>query len=156
MLKIITKREDNMRVIFFFFFTSICTANWAQSLEQKLSNFPISTQNWLEQSCPKYLGPSLWKNCMEREMQALSKGIPDVNTLSSEDKDWIEQSCPTYLGPSLYKNCMEREKNALKQGMPSLAGLSSSSKQWVLDSCPRYLGPSLYRSCLQREITSLK
>ncbi len=28
-------------------------------------------KNWLSQSCPKYIGPSAWKNCMNRESAAL-------------------------------------------------------------------------------------
>jgi len=156
MLKITTKREAELNKYICYLIFLICSTSRAESIDQKISNLPISTQNWLEQSCPKYLGPSLWKNCMEREISALNQGMPDAKTMSSDEKEWIEQSCPSYLGPSLYKSCMEREKIALKQGMPSLSSLSPSNKKWILDSCPRYLGPSLFRSCVLREMNSLK
>ena len=71
-------------------------------------------KNWLNQSCPKSLGPSLWKNCINRESAALGSSTPNIESMSQENKNWLNQSCPKSLGPSLWKNCINRESAALR------------------------------------------
>ena len=68
---------------------------------------------WIEQSCPRSLGPSLNKNCVERETAAIKSGIPSMSQFPKRERDWIEQSCPRSLGPSLYRNCVVREGRAM-------------------------------------------
>jgi hypothetical protein len=36
-------------------------------------------QRWIEESCPRSLGPSLWQSCVAREVAALQSGVPDIS-----------------------------------------------------------------------------
>lgn len=114
-------------------------------------------EHWINESCPKSLGPSLWRNCVDRERAALtnSRGS-DVSTLSPADQRWVSESCPRSLGPSVYLNCVQREVAALRQpGWPSANHLPVSDQKWLNESCPRSLGPSVWRNCMTREIAGL-
>jgi hypothetical protein len=78
---------------------------------------PMANQNnnsWIDQVCPKLLGPSLWKDCVRRETNAINSGMPKLDGLSQDNRKWIDQSCPKLLGPSLWKDCVIREINALR------------------------------------------
>ncbi|MHC8863741.1 hypothetical protein ACYVVI_00985 [Arenicellales bacterium IMCC57338] len=86
----------------------------AQSPSQIISSLPGDHQSWINQSCPKSLGPSLWSRCVKREAAAFQQGMPDISKLSSEDKRWINQSCPKSLGPSLWSRCVKREAAAFQ------------------------------------------
>jgi hypothetical protein len=83
-------------------------------LEEISPTIPLENQQWLNQSCPKVLGPSLWKSCMKRESAALNSGMPTIESMSQENQQWLNQSCPKVLGPSLWKSCMKRESAALR------------------------------------------
>ncbi len=120
----------------------------------------ITSENrlWLDQSCPRSLGPSLWRSCMQREMEALREvPITDLAKLPRSLQSWVNQSCPRSLGPSLYGNCVTREVAALQlPNWPNVSGLAPDDQRWVLESCPRSLGPSLWRNCAEREISALR
>lgn len=89
------------------------TGGQPQSL---LSNMSAEDQAWVNRSCPKSLGPSLWTNCVRREVSALSRGMPDLSALRPDERAWIRQSCPQSLGPSLYRSCVSRETRAVAGG----------------------------------------
>lgn len=96
-------------------------------------------QTWLNDSCPRYLGPTLWKDCVERETRALQSPWPDLSSLSLQFRQWINDSCPRYLGPSLALDCVQRQFSALRApGWPDLSVLQSDQRKWLQDSCPRY------------------
>ena len=123
----------------------------AQTPDALLSNLSPEYQAWVNQSCPRSLGPSLWSSCVRREVDALSRGIPDLSKLKPKERNWILRSCPNTLGPSLAISCLNRELQALSGGIPSLSGLSPDKQAWVQQACPQSLPPSLYRSCVNRE-----
>lgn len=127
----------------------------AQSPDSALQSISSDKQAWVNQSCPRSLGPSLWSSCINREVRALKSGLPDLSKLSESDRNWAYRSCPSSLGPSLAIPCLYRESNALIAGMPNLKQLSSEKRAWVQQSCPQSLGPSLYKSCAEREVRAL-
>lgn len=126
----------------------------AQTPEALLATLSPESQAWVHQSCPKILGPSLWNDCIRREVRALSHGVPDLSKLSTEERNWILSSCPRTLGPSLAIPCLNRELDALAAGIPSLSNLSPEKQAWVRQACSKLLPPSLYRSCLSREASA--
>jgi hypothetical protein len=119
--------------------------------ESMLSNLPPEDQTWVTRSCPRSLGPSLWDNCVRREVNTLLRGRPDLSNLTPDERNWVLRSCPTSLGPSLAISCLNRELQALARGMPDLSALRADERAWVQQSCPQSLGPLLYRSCVSRE-----
>ncbi len=119
--------------------------------EAVLNRLNNESRGWVETSCPRSLGPSLWLNCANREIAALQAKPTQNENLSSDLLAWVEQSCPRSLGPSLNKNCVERETAAIKSGIPSMSQLPKSERDWIAQSCPRSLGPSMYRNCVVRE-----
>lgn len=127
----------------------------AQSPDSALQSISSDEQAWVNQSCPRNLGPSLWSSCINREVRALKRGLPDLSKLSESDRNWAYRSCPSSLGPSLAISCLYRESNALNAGMPNLEQFSSEKRAWVQQSCPQSLGPSLYKSCAEREVRAL-
>jgi len=124
---------------------------FAQTPEDLLAGLSPEYQAWVNRTCPRSLGPSLWTSCVRREVKALSRGVPDLSRLQPEARNWILRSCPSMLGPSLAISCLNRELNALAAGMPSISGLSPDKQAWVRQACPQSLPPSLYRSCVTRE-----
>lgn len=126
----------------------------AQTAESLLSNLSPENQAWVNQSCPKSLGPSLWNNCVKREVGALSRGLRDLSKLKSDERNWVLRSCPNTLGPSLMISCLNRELQALADGMPSISSLSPDKQAWMQQACPTSLPPSLYRSCVNREASA--
>lgn len=126
----------------------------AQSPEAALSTLAQEQQAWVNRSCSRSLGPSLWSSCVQREVNTLKRGIPDLSALGESDRAWLLRSCPSSLGPSLAISCISRELAALRSGMPQLDSLSPDKRNWVLQSCPESLGPSLFRSCIERESRS--
>jgi hypothetical protein len=127
----------------------------AQSPDAALQSLSAEQQAWVNRSCPKSIGPSLWTSCVTREVRALKGGLPDLSKLNESDRGWAYRSCPTSLGPSLAISCLSRELNALNAGMPRLDQLSGEKRSWVQQSCPQSLGPSLYKSCAEREVRAL-
>jgi len=125
-----------------------------QTPEALLANLSPEYQAWVNRSCPRSLGPSLWNSCVRREVSALSRGVPDLSKLQTEERNWILRSCPSTLGPALAISCLNRELNALAAGIPSLSSLSPEKQAWVRQACPQSLPPSLHRSCVNREASA--
>jgi len=128
---------------------------FGQAPEAALQSLPQEQQAWVDQSCPRALGPSLWSSCINREVRALKGRIPDISKLTDLDRSWILRSCPSSLGPSIAIACLTRELNALNAGMPNLEQLTVEKRAWVQQTCPQSLGPSIYRSCAEREVRAL-
>lgn len=128
---------------------------FAQSPEVALQSIPQEQQVWVNRSCSKSLGPSLWSSCINREVRALKGALPDLSKLSESERNWAYRSCPSSLGPSLTIACLSRELNALTAGMPRLEQLSSEGRAWIQQSCPQSLGPNLYKACAEREVRAL-
>lgn len=125
-----------------------------QTPEALLANLSAENQAWVNRSCPRSLGPSLWNSCVRREVSALTRGVPDLSKLQPEERNWILRSCPSSLGPSLAISCLNRELNALAAGIPSISSVSPDKQAWVRQACPQSLPPSLYRSCVNREASA--
>ena len=121
-----------------------------------LQDLSPNARRWVDQSCPRSLGPSLWSACISRETAALASGMPDLSGLSEPQRNWVARTCPTSLGPSLYVACISRELAALESGIPDLAEVPPEHQSWLRASCPTALGPSLYRACLEREMQAIR
>lgn len=126
-----------------------------QTPDAALSSLPQAQQDWVSRSCPRSLGPSLWASCVNREVAALKRGLPDLSRLTETERAWAHRSCPSSLGPSLAISCLSRELTALTAGMPKLDQLPADQRAWVQQSCPQSLGPSLYKACAEREARAL-
>jgi S1-C subfamily serine protease len=132
-------------------FVVLLTPENVASAQSELS---AEDQSWLNQTCPRSLGPSLTKSCLERNTPAVSSQ-PSLGVFSSADQDWLKQTCPKSLGPSLRESCLERNIPAV-QSPPELAALSQSDQAWLNQTCPKSLGPSLRKSCLDRNSAALE
>ncbi len=128
----------------------------AQDLAAALSKLSPEARDWVNRSCSRSLGPSLWSSCVVREASAALRGKPDLSDLKPELRAWVITSCSDSLGPSLAISCLTREKAALANGLPDISFLTEEQKQWVSSSCSTSLGPSLYVSCVQRESAALR
>lgn len=133
----------------------ICFEANAETPQEALASLPAEGQKWVNQSCSRSLGPSLWSSCVHREVAALRSDLPNISNLSAENQSWIRSSCSPSLGPSLTISCMRREKAALEAGLPNLSKLTPQQRTWLDQSCSKSLGPFLYRSCVIRESAAL-
>ncbi len=127
---------------------------FGQTPEALLATLSPEYQAWVNRSCPRSLGPSLWDSCVRREVSALSRGVPDFSKLQPEERNWLLRSCPSTLGPSLTISCLNRELNALAAGIPSISSFAPDKQAWIRQACPQSLSPSLYRSCVNREASA--
>ncbi len=128
----------------------------AQSPDVALSKLQQDMRDWVNRSCPRSLGPSLWSTCIVREASAASRGKPDLSRLRPELQAWVIRSCPDSLGPSLAISCLTRENAALANAHLNISSLTKEQKQWLSNTCPLSLGPSLYISCVERESAALR
>jgi hypothetical protein len=48
----------------------------ADTIDDAISRLTLDQQNWINQSCPRSYGPSLWKSCMNRELNAINSPPP--------------------------------------------------------------------------------
>lgn len=128
----------------------------AQAPEAALENLSPEARDWVNRSCSRDLGPSLWSGCVIREASAASSGKPDLSNLKPDLRAWVIKSCSDSLGPSLAISCLVREKTAIENGLPDVSFLTEEQKKWVSSSCSRLLGPSLYVSCIERESEALR
>lgn len=145
-----------MKFVLFFIALTLPNLVWAQTPNEVLSNLTAADQAWVNRSCPKSLGPSLWSSCVLRESAAAKSGKPDLSNLNNDLRNWVVKSCPDSLGPSLAISCLNRESSALAQGMPDLSSLTQEQKNWLSNSCPTSLGPSLWVACINRESAALR
>ena len=106
-------------------------AAFAGPEDQLLSRLSKEERGWVERSCPKSLGPSLYLSCVQRELSAIRAGVPDMSGLPSNHQAWIRQSCPLSLGPSLYVSCVNREITALQGKSPRLDSLDADTRVWI-------------------------
>lgn len=127
----------------------------AASDEELLSGLTAQERSWIEESCPRSLGPSVFLSCVQREASAIRSGVPDISGFPDDQQAWIRESCPSSLGPSVYASCVKRETSALRGGVLDLDSLDPDTRQWIEESCPRSLGPSVYTSCVKRETSAL-
>jgi hypothetical protein len=137
-------------------FAIVSGTAYAASEEELLSGLTAQERSWIEDSCPRSLGPSVYLGCVQRETSAIRSGIPDLTGLPDDQQAWVRESCPPSLGPSVYASCIERETSALRGETVDLDSLDPDTRRWVEDSCPRSLGPSVYTSCIQRELGALE
>ncbi|VVP33511.1 hypothetical protein PS854_04438 [Pseudomonas fluorescens] len=128
----------------------------AQDPDAALSKLPPDARDWVNRSCTRSLGPSLWSSCVVREASAASRGKPNLSSLNPEMRAWVIRSCSDSLGPSLTISCLTREKAALVDGLPNISSLTEEQKQWLFSSCSTSLGPSLFVACVQRESAALR
>lgn len=149
------KWSSDLRPVYFLFLLFASGILWAQTPNEALSSLTSEYQSWVNRSCPKSLGPSLWSSCVLRESAAAKVGKPNLSGLNSDLRNWVVRSCPDSLGPSLAISCLNRESAALAQGIPNLSSLTEEQKNWLSNSCPSSLGPSLWVSCINRESAAL-
>lgn len=142
-----------LSITLFLLITQSATAQEGPSAA--LSGLTTETREWVNRSCSRTLGPSLWSSCVEREASAALAGKPDLSGLSPELRAWVIRSCSDTLGPSLTISCLNREKAALASGLPDLSSLTEEQKRWLMNSCSTSLGPSLYMSCIRREFAAI-
>ena len=124
--------------------------------EAAIAALPANDQAWIGSSCSRELGPSVWTWCVERELQAIRAGMPDISELAADDQAWIHSSCSRELGPSVWAWCVERELQAIRAGMPDISELAADDQAWIRSSCSRDLGPSVWTWCVQREAQALR
>lgn len=140
-------------IVFAALFSQIAAA---QDPNAALSKLSPEARDWVNRSCSRGLGPSLWRSCVVREASAASRGKPDLSDLKPELRTWVINSCSDSLGPSLAISCLTREQAALARGLPNVSSLTEEQKQWLSSACSRSLGPSLWVSCVQRESAALR
>lgn len=128
---------------------------WSQGGEELLRGLTSEERAWVEQSCSRSLGPSLYFSCLRREAAAAKAPIQGLENLDTQSRAWLDSSCSRSLGPQLYRSCAQRELRALAAGMPDLQGLDNQTRAWLESSCSRSLGPALYRSCMERELRAI-
>lgn len=142
--------------IFVVFAALISQIATAQSPEAALSKLSPESRDWVNRSCSRSLGPSLWSSCVVREASAASRGKPDLSGLKPELRTWVISSCSDSLGPSLAISCLTREKASLAGGLPDISSLTEVQRQWLSSACSTSLGPSLWVSCVRRESAALR
>lgn len=129
----------------------------AQTTSEDLAALDSDNRRWVEQTCPRSHGPSLWTSCVIRQITALrAPGWPAVSALAPEMQIWVMQSCPTSHGPQLWRGCAERQVAALSSPLPNVSDLSAEARQWIDQTCPRSHGPQLWKSCVEREATAVR
>ena len=80
---------------------------------------------WIEDACPRLLGPASWSQCVRRERNAVNAGLPSTKGLPADIRAWIEDACPRLLGPGSWSRCVQRQLQAVDTGLPN-TGRSSA------------------------------
>ena len=124
--------------------------------EAAIAELPANDQAWVRSSCSRDLGPSFWTSCVERELQAIRAGMPDISKLAAGDQAWVRSSCSRDLGPSFWTSCVGRELQAIRAGMPDISKLAAGDQAWIRSSCSRDLGPAFWTSCVERELQAIR
>lgn len=58
-----------------FVMASVGSQQVKSDVQSDLARLPPDQRVWIEQSCSKSLGPSLYFNCVTREVSALQSGV---------------------------------------------------------------------------------
>ena len=95
--------------------TSPTTSPEPTPTEASVAAPSAADQAWIDDSCPRSLGPALWSDCVQRQMDALNRGMPDTSALATSDQAWIEDSCPRSLGPALWSDCVQHQVEAIRR-----------------------------------------
>ncbi|MCT7433795.1 PEGA domain-containing protein, partial [Aliarcobacter cryaerophilus] len=102
--------------------SSNSTQNYQKSESSQrpnLSHLSSEEKISIEVACSSasYQGPSKYNQCLQNQLNELSKGIrrPNLSHLSSEEKISIEVACSSasYQGPSKYNQCLQNQLNEL-------------------------------------------
>ncbi|MGF1779006.1 hypothetical protein [Vibrio nomapromontoriensis] len=147
-----------IRLFIVLILTSPTVVN-ATSTQSQLDQLAPEYRDWINDSCSKSLGPSLWRSCVNRNIDAIASNFPDKRLKDTERsrRNWINDSCSRSLGPNLWGSCVKRNLEAFDNDFPEdrLASLDSSTQAWVNDSCDRSLGPNLWSSCVTRNLRGI-
>lgn len=65
------------------------------------SQLSADQRRWLDESCHRSLGPSLWTACMTRETSALLSSSPNLASLTVSARQWIAELSPVVGSKSL-------------------------------------------------------
>ena len=106
---------------------------------------------WIDDVCPRLLGPASWSRCVRHERKAVNAGLPSTKGLPAEIRAWIDDACPRLLGPASWSRCVRHERKAVNAGLPSTKGLPGDMRAWIDDACPRLLGPASWSRCVRHE-----
>jgi hypothetical protein len=60
--------------------------------EAALNRLDNESRDWVQSSCPRSLGPSLWLNCVNREIAAVRAKSTQYESMTSEHLAWIPQT----------------------------------------------------------------
>ena len=110
---------------------------------------------WIDDVCPRLLGPASWSRCVRHERKAVNAGLPSTKGLPAEIRAWIDDACPRLLGLASWSRCVRHERKAVNAGLPSTKGLPGDMRAWIDDACPRLLGPASWSRCVQRELQAV-
>ena len=110
---------------------------------------------WINEACPRFVGPASWSRCVERERSAVNAGLPSTEGLPADIRAWIDEACPRFVGPASWSRCVERERSAVNAGLPSTEGLPADIRAWIDEACPRFVGPASWSRCIRRELNAV-
>ena len=110
---------------------------------------------WIDDACPRGLGPAIWSRCVQRERAAVNAGLPTTDGLPTDIRAWIDDACPRGLGPAIWSRCVQRERTAVNAGLPTTDGLPADIRAWIHEACPRGLGPAIWSRCIRRELNAV-
>ena len=86
---------------------------------------PADIRAWIDEACPRFVGPASWSRCVERERSAVNAGLPSTEGLPADIRAWIDEAWPRFVGPASWSRCIRRELNAVNARVPS-GGRSSA------------------------------
>ena len=110
---------------------------------------------WIDEACPRLVGPASWSRCVERERKAVNAGLPSTEGLPADIRAWIDEACPRLVGPAGWSRCVKRERKAVNAGLPSTEGLPADIRAWIDEACPRLVGPASWSRCIRRELNAV-
>ena len=110
---------------------------------------------WIDEACPRLVGPASWSRCVERERKAVNAGLPSTEGLPADIRAWIDEACPRLVGPASWSRCVKRERRAVNAGLPSTEGLPAEIRAWIDEACPRLVGPASWSRCIRRELNAV-
>ena len=80
---------------------------------------------WIDDACPRLLGPASWSLCVRHQRNAVNAGLPSTKGLPADIRAWIEDTCPRLLGPASWSLCVQHQLQAVDAGLPN-TGRSSA------------------------------